>query len=74
MDLVDVGDVELMQSESTTEFRNPSLLLIFGLLAAPLLTCWFTLRKGYRPEFRRTVFTYTFIISVLPAIALAIFN
>ena len=48
-------------SEMKEVFRTPGLLLMVAIYSLPLLCCWLTLRRGYRPSFRVAVFTYTVV-------------
>ncbi len=48
--------------------RPMSAILLLGLLMAPILFCWFVLRRGYASSFRWAVFVYTIIMTVVPAI------
>jgi hypothetical protein len=34
------------------------MLLMAGLIVAPLLTCWFLLRRGYSNQLRMAAFTW----------------
>ena len=56
--MADTDQVPARMSDSQSEPRRLSGLLMLGILAVPVVFSWFTLRKGYSHTLRLGVFLY----------------